>query len=244
MLSKAFLAFSAIDTFIESPTRKLVNVVGVFRSGTNLLKTVLEEHFKVKVVFSKWSWKHGLPTTRYIGREHFSPPVPVIVISKDPIALNESLYNFWQRRRPELNVGKNISEFIQREFIVYDSSSGSRAPHYIFNTPTDYWNQFHYAYANWPDIQDRLTFLRYEDLVSDTDATLSRLAETAQLRRRLPGPISLPKRAIMPSKDFRGSSMGEIFVRKETILLEDDIRFIRERMHPAVTKRLGYSKAL
>lgn len=229
-----------LEVTAESPTSKVILVVGTFRSGTNLLKWLLQEHYRVKVVFSKWFWKHGVPPTRMFARTHLSPPVPIIVLSKDPVAHNLSLYRFWKARRPELDVGRNISEFVRKELIVYDSSYGARAPHYLFNTPTDYWNQFNYAYLNWPDISGRVHFVRYDELAAETESALATIADRYKLRRRSSGRIVLPDHEIMPSPDRGLMTTGEPVAQGREMLPEDDVKFILSRAHAGVAAALGY----
>ena len=78
--------------FWRSKKLQTVLVVGTFRSGTNLMKHMLETHFRAKVVFSEWFWKHGLPPTSI--KCPIPDDVPIVVMTKDPVSLNESLYDF------------------------------------------------------------------------------------------------------------------------------------------------------
>src|SRR5690606_41420641 len=115
-----------------------VLVVGTFRSGTNLTKHLLEKHFKAKVVFSKWFWKHGVPPTSI--KTPIPPNVKVIVCSKHPVSLNKSLYSFWKKTRPSRLNSMSLSDFVRNEFVVFDNSRKGN-PEYYFSSPTDYWNR-------------------------------------------------------------------------------------------------------
>lgn len=223
----------------EAATPRLA-VAGAFRSGTNLAKHLLELNFEVEVMFSRWSWKHMPPPT-LVGEEgHAIPDCPIIVVTRHPLTLNPALYDFWGRRRPELDRGASLSEFIRKEFIVYDSTFGGKGPHYMFPTPTDYWSQFHYAYCHWRAFADRIAFVRYEAMAADPDAALGRVAERFRVRRRNGRRIELPAESVLPSSDARGASLGETFKARQATLSQEDRAFIIGRMHPAVMARLGY----
>jgi hypothetical protein len=157
---------------LRYPGAPVINIVGVLRSGTNLLKATMETHFKTKALFSEWHWKHGVPPTLPAKGFCKSPPVPIVVISKDPVSLNASLHWFWEKTRPELGTGRTLSEFVRSDFILYDNSFKPIGPKYCYPTPTDYWNAFHYAYLNWPALTSQIHFVQYDQLIRDTDAVL------------------------------------------------------------------------
>jgi hypothetical protein len=230
------------DAFVESPFRKLVIVNGTFRSGTNLLKMMLQDYYNVSVVFSKWWWKHGLPPTHVVGRAPLLPPAPIVVVAKHPTRLNPSLYRFWQRRRPELDRGETLSEFIRREFIVYDQSREVLSPKYVFPTPTDYWNQYHYAYLNWKGVADRICFLQYERLVQAPQEALEGVADAIRLTRRNATRIALPERRLATSSDRnRAAALENEAFTTAPELAPDDARFVTRRMRADLAARLGYA---
>jgi len=230
------------DAFVESPFRKLVIVNGTFRSGTNLLKLMLQDYYRVSVVFSKWWWKHGLPPTHVVGREPLLPPAPIVVVAKHPALLNPSLYRFWKRRRPELDAGATLSEFIRREFIVYEQSRDVLSPKYVFPTPTDYWNQYHYAYLNWKGAADRIHFVQYERLVRAPQEAVEAIADVVGLARRNTDRIAPPERRLATSSDRqRTPTLTDEALTLEPELAPADARFIAERMRADVAAGLGYT---
>ena len=224
----------------DRPQRPIVNVVGTFRSGTNLLKYLLEEYFETDVVFSKWYWKHALPpATR--TRLPLPKRIPLVVLAKDPVEFNRSVCEFWRARRPELGTDHTLSEFIRKEFLVYDNAKKHTA-RYLFRDPTDYWNQFYFSYQNWPGVADRLQFVRIEDLIADTQTTTERVAQSIGLERRNPAqPIALPEKAVRPSSDKRSAKTGEPLTKKKQPISEEDRTYIWERVRPEIIEKLGYS---
>ena len=235
-ISGATTAQSAASPRLDpsaAPGPQKVLVVGVFRSGTNAMKACLEEYFDVDVTFNEWFWKHGLPPT---GIQNSVPPeVPIIVMVKSPFAFHESLYPFWQHRRPNLDSGPDVSSFARKELHVFDISGGDLSrPKYWYRWPVEYWSQFYFSWLSWTEVRPRCQFVRYESLESDTEREILSLAERFNLRRKKPGPISLPGERVGPHVPTERG--GERFV-----LNEADKQWIRERVNMLVARSLGYS---
>lgn len=208
-----------------------VMVAGTFRSGTNLTHHCLKTHFEAEPVYNEWFWKHGVPPTCL--QRPLPPEVPVVVMSKDPIDLNASLYRFWQARRPELEIGASLSEFVRRRFVVYDNSRSNIDPKYYYLTPTEYWNQFYFSWLNWDEVAPRRMFLRVEDMMADAEAALAPIAERFGLVRRGFDPVSLPEQRIGPTPS------DEIRARDYTFS-DADREFIRAAVDPQIAQALGY----
>lgn len=211
---------------------KKVLVVGVFRSGTNAMKACLEEHYDVDVTFNEWFWKHGLPPT---GIQNPVPPdVPIVVMVKSPFAFHESLYPFWQHRRPNLDSGPDVSSFARKELLVFDVSGGDFSrPKYCYRSPIEYWNQFYFSWLSWTEVQPRCQFVRYESLEGDAEREILSLAKRFKLRRKKPGPISLPDSRVGPHVPTERK--GERFT-----LTDDARQWIRERVDSRVSRTFHY----
>ena len=212
------------------PLRKVL-VVGTFRSGTNVTRHCLERFFYARAVFNDWFWKHGVPPTE-IQRE-IPVGLPIVVMSKDPVALNQSLYRFWLARRPELDVGKNVSEFIRRRFIVYDNTGANNRPRYYFLNPTEYWNQFYFSWLHWKKIDDQRAFLKCEDLMADPESNLTVISQRFGLKRRGKEPLFLPRERV-------GPSVVTSTEKQNSSLTDEDVDWIRSWIDPEVAKALGY----
>ena len=168
--------------------------------------------------------------------------MPVIVMCKDPVEFNRSVCEFWRRRRSELGTSHNFSEFIADEFRVYDNSK-KQAPQYLYANPTDYWNQFYFAYQNWPAIANRLQFVRVEQLQTDAEQVCLKVAEASQLVRRQDNErICLPEQAVLPSGDGKKVELGESLPTVSEAPTEQDRAFIWSRVHQEVAGKLGYTK--
>ena len=215
---------------LEDVTLKKVLVVGTFRSGTNVTQTSLEQFFYTKAVFNRWFWKHGVPPTEIL--RPIPKDVPILIMSKDPIELNISLYRFWTLRRPELDIGANISEFIRRRFIVYDNTHDDTRPRYYYSTPTEYWNQYYFSWLNWKATDAQKTFLKCEDFMADPEASLGSFADRFGLKRRGSAPVTLPDKRVGPEVKRTQS---------DATLNKEDKDYIRSLVDAQIAASLGYT---
>ena len=214
-----------------------VLVVGAFRSGTNLMKHLLEHGFNVKCSFNAWGWKHALAPTLVSQSTpgHLFPALPLIVMVKEPVQQNVSLFNHWARTRPSLVGQRTFSQFIRSELLVHDNSFGGRGPRYLFPTPTDYWNQFYFSYLFWEDIASRRQLVRLEALESDPASVLTHLERTFSLVRRPGFEPTIPRNKLMPSPDGRPTQTHP--EQRHSVAIEvgaDDRSFIASRLSPVV----------
>lgn len=211
-------------------SRKLM-IAGTFRSGTNVAQYCLREFFNVTPVFNEWFWKHGMPPTCI--KRPIPKNVPVLIMVKEPVSFNVSLFRFWRARRPELNVGLDLSEFVRQRLIVYDNTGDCISPKYCFPNPTEYWNQFYFSWMNWRDIDDRRVFCRVEDLMTDPEGTLLRVAEGLGISRKNSRNIVLPV-------DRKGPALPRESLEENLMLNAEDVRFINSAVDQEIMKRLGY----
>lgn len=212
---------------------RTVLIVGTFRSGTNAAQSALMSHYRVHAVFNQWFWKHGVPPTLPTSPSPIPRSVPIIVMCKDPVALNESLFRFWRARRPELQVSDDISKFVRSRFVTYDNTGGNVRPFYYYPTPTEYWNQFYFSWLNWKAVKNQIYFVKCEDLMSDADGSLRAVGDRFNLSRRTDGLMSLPNKRVGP----QSPALLEEGVRG---LCDEDRDWIRAKVDPWVAKNLGY----
>lgn len=203
------------------------------------MKHLLEQHFETEVVFSNWFWKHSLPPTSI--KCQLPHDLPIIVMTKDPFRFNESLYEFWRTRRPNLDRGKNLSEFVNKPLIVYEYTKGKVSPEYLFPSPTGYWNQYHFSWLHWRGIASRLSFVQVESLQKNPLEELLVLASKYNLRKTKSEPIELPTQAIAPSQDGKITQFAKVKVKPLEKLREIDITVINEQLDSAVARDLGYT---
>jgi hypothetical protein len=219
-----------------------VMVVGAFRSGTNLMKHLLEENFDVRCSFNAWGWKHALAPTMVSPSTpgHLFPTQPLIVIVKEPVQQNVSLFHHWTRTRSGLVGGRTFADFIRSEFLVHDNSYGGRGPKYLFPTPTDYWNQFYFSYLFWDDIAPRRQLVRLDALERDPRGVLERLEASLALIRRPGFDPAIPAAPLVPTADGRRAVMDPTRRRRDELEMSaEDRAFILSRVSPIVSDRLA-----
>lgn len=228
--------------FINPPQKRTVMIAGPFRSGTNLMKFYLTKHSSADVVFSKWFWKHGVPPTT----DPLAVPsgVPIGIMARDPVQMNISLYKFWKKRRPELDIGNSISDFIRMPLITYDISGGRDRPHYIFPSPTEYWNQYYYSWINWKQIDTRRKFIRIEELHESPDEVVTSFLNFAELKV-LAKPIVPPDFYLSTSSDgeqVTAAKGGLVEGTRELVSLSPEDRDeIVNKVNTKVAAQLGYT---
>ena len=208
-------------------------VVGAFRSGTNAMKTCLEGNFEVNVTFNEWFWKHGLPPSGI--QSPIPPEVPIIIMSKSPVNFQISLYPFWLHRRVSLHSGENISEFIRSEFLVYDNTRGDFVtPTYWYRCPTDYWNQFYFAWINWKEVRSQCLFVRYEDFENSPDKIMTEISCKFNLSRITTSPICLPTQRVGPHVPTERDEA-------RYIMTNDDKAWIKNHINASIAHALRYT---
>ncbi|MGX8012021.1 hypothetical protein ACVDG8_025180 [Mesorhizobium sp. ORM8.1] len=156
----------AISTSGRSrPEDGAVRVMGTPRSGTNLVKYLVERYLEVPVVFDQGFWKYGIFPALMHGRELHYGDLPIVVVSKDPVSQLLSWYR--QARNDTLfKPSRNLAAFLGQPFEVRQDFTEPRKMEYRFRTPADYWNQFYFAMDALRRTGVPVHFVRYEELVS------------------------------------------------------------------------------
>jgi hypothetical protein len=171
---------------------------------------------------------------------HLPDDMPIIVMTKDPVRFNASLYQFWRTRRPHLDRGKNLSEFLQKPLVVYEHTKDRMNPEYLFASPTCYWNQYHYTWLHWKEVAPMLTFVQIENLMKDPHNELTNLANKFKLTRSTDETIVLPLQAIAPSQDGVPTKVTKLETTSRERMSEVDIITVRNLVNSAVANALGY----
>jgi hypothetical protein len=183
-------------------------VMGAMRSGTNLVRRLVEAHWEVSAEFSPYGWKHaGVPIFSPDSGYSY-PDVPVLFVVKNPYASMLSLFRYrllalTKGHRISIEGGETLQKFLDEPVTLFDSQlKGS--PKLRFSNPVQYWN---FIYSNLETL-DPAAFdargINYEDLLADPE-TLSIVEELGNLRRR-PGPILLPGEATQRETDSSSGS--------------------------------------
>ena len=173
-----------------------MEIVGVFRSGTNAMLETLERGYYCIPTFNQYFWKHCLPPSTEVNL--IPRDTAIICMVRDPVEWNRSIFRFWHTRRKELTPSLELGKFIREPLLVYDNSKGLSDIHYHFNTPIDYWNKYYYAWYFWKNIRDQLLFVRLEDFETKPESVLLTIERKFSLRRKTTWSPTLPPSRVGP----------------------------------------------
>lgn len=231
-----------------------IAVLGAMRSGTNLVRRLVETHWEISAGFSSYGWKHsGVPIFSPDSGLPY-PSVPILFVVKNPYAFVMSLFRYRMLairlgHRVSIEGGETLETFLVSPITVFDSQLLS-SPRLRFANPIQYWN---FVYCNLETLDPkafRAQGINYEDLLADPE-TLRGVEKLAGLPAA-PGPISLPAAATGRDTDkaaMRGGGDGGAFdasYYRDHRYLEElspgQIAFIGDQVDPWLMQRRGYRR--
>lgn len=247
------LSDSILDTSLGP--RKEIALLGVFRSGTNYVRTVMEVNFECELTNTAYGWKHGFfPAADPRSRVKY-PDLDVLVVVKDIHFSMFSLCNYFLNGTPNIrSEAATLSEFLRARITISDEHN-PHSPEFRFANPIQFYNTMNWHYASIrPRDGLQLAVLRYEDALRDPIGSSSRVAEMFGLRKieRDDG-FFVPdnrtrdmgeRRRTKTSDYLRKAPFGERdgYLRGEYMnaFSADDIAFINAEVDRELLRRLGY----
>ena len=237
---------------------KELNLIGLFRSGTNYTRTLLELNYETQVRYNALGWKHGVIPTYTKDSGYRYPELPTITVVKEPFAVLDSWLRYFKKRgknlRSEFN-GKGISSFI-RNRIVYFNEAAETSPEYRFVNPVQMWNFVVWNHLSFVKKNGGIV-LKYEDLIRDPETACQKVAEKFGLQRKS-GEFVIPEYTTRNMNDsgerYRSEDYmtGGRFERKEYFAGREylkkfsprDREFIRKELDPELLDMLGYGELI
>ena len=144
---------------------------GLQRSGTNLLRVLLQDNFAAVVLANEGGAKHfEYRVAKVLGRE-----LDCVVCVKNPFSWLTSFHR-WYHRRDDTTLGEFLSQPLSTTSSVTDQR-------YSAKNPVRYWNELN---AHWLDIPvraHRVLVSRYEDVIRDGESGVCALAAELGLER-------------------------------------------------------------
>jgi hypothetical protein len=229
-------------------------VVGALRSGTNLVRQVVETHWEASADFSPYGWKHaGVPILSPDCGLNY-PDVPILFVVKNPYASVLSLFRYRMlatsiRHQVSIEGSETLERFLTEPVTVFDTQLPG-SPRLRFANPVQYWN---FVYCNLETLEPSVFHARglnYEDLLADP-ARLRIVEELVNLRRRKER-ITLPSepaprdvdttsmRAATGTGRFDALYYSECRYLKE--LTPGQIAFIGDQADPWLMQRRAYPR--
>lgn len=213
--------------------RRRIALLGMFRSGTNYTRTLLESHYEVEVAYNMLGWKHGLVPTFAPRSGMALPDAAPLVVVKHPLACLRSLFDY------HLETGRNLCtqadnwpDFLRRR-MVYATFQRACPPQYRFSNPIQMWNAVVWNHVHYARGTDGLV-LRYEDLLEAPEAQCDRVARHYCLPRK-----SGVKGFTLPERQT--SRMSDRPRRREKYLTDQP--FTKRDFYQTGGYLEGYSKA-
>lgn len=155
--------------------RTTIVVVGIFRSGTNYLRSLLELNFRTRVASNAYGWKHGLVPIVTRGSTLEFPKLPTVVVARNPFSAIDSLFRYVVRAGANVSCRTDWHGFLRDRLIVHDKWN-PESPQLWFPNPAQYWTAMNWNYLSARGSGRPVCLVRYEDLLADPRAETGRIA--------------------------------------------------------------------
>jgi hypothetical protein len=119
-----------------------IRVIGVPRSGTNLLKFMIETHSKINCFFNVHWWKHAVIPPLMMKNSDIMDDIPTVVMFRNPVAQIVSFYNFSIKGRTAMRGEKDLSAFVESPIFMKPPNESIE---YRYSSPVEYWIQYYYS---------------------------------------------------------------------------------------------------
>ncbi len=210
---------------------------GLQRSGTNLLRVLLQGNFAAVVHANEGGAKHyEYRVPKSLGRE-----LDCVVCVKDPFSWLTSFHR-WYHRRDDMTLGEFLLQPLATASSVTDQS-------YSAKDPVRYWNELNAHWLAIPVRAHRVLVSRYEDVIEDRERAVCALAAELGLERTSDEWQAPNNRLRALKEDYEAGSIERnekfdpAYYRERRYLTEFDdesLGFVRSELDCDLMDRLGY----
>lgn len=233
---------------------KEIALLGIFRSGTNYTRTVLEWNYDCRLVNNIYGWKHGfIPIVDNQSRQE-RIKAPLVFVTKNPFSALRSLYKYYKNTNRNILAEKGWRNFLRGRIVTYDFFQPD-SPQYRFANPIDYWNSMNWNFASGLSGKGSLCMhVRYEDILQDPLTCSRQVSKYFDLNE------TFTKDSHFRCPDFVVRNMGdderddrEKYVTDRRfnpspyrtgvyfdVFDKDDIAFVVEHLDMQLVEKLGY----
>jgi hypothetical protein len=169
----------------EESLVRTVRVIGAPRSGTNLVKYLMEANTDFRCVFNLGWWKHAVVPPLFDYHEPQADNTPTVIMFRHPVSQILSFFRFSEKGRSAIYGAGSLAEFIRSPVFMDPPGVFS----YRFATPVAYWEQYYYAALRW---QRPGKFFLSLEAIKARPMVLLDLLRTLDPHCGLPETVSLP----------------------------------------------------
>jgi hypothetical protein len=198
----------------NQPDAPHVRVIGPPRSGTNLIKYLIETHTDISCWFNRGWWKHAIIPPLMEQSAAKLDNTPTIILFRDPVMQMASFHKASRQGRTVLSGGKDLQSFLRSPIEM--SPNGDYK--YLYSSPIDYWSQFYYSVLNWK--MNNRFFVDLDKLIDDPKKMRDVLYRIFNFRGSSWLPFEAPREYLGLNSD-QHISRGLVY--EETTVAEEDM---------------------
>lgn len=234
----------------DPPARKPIAMFGLFRSGTNFVRTLLEWNFACAVRQNAYCWKHGFFPIISQRSEVSIKEMDLVYVTRNPFHAISSLHAYLVSNGSNIRAEKDFKAFIRNRIVIYDKGL-AQSPEYRFASPIEYWNDLNWNLASIRRQEYTQLQIKYEEAMGDP-AGLARKAGKILELKPLTDEIAVPQERVknMPAtnktnRDFyvTKNTFDDSEFRQKTYMSKftvEDIAFIVQRLDRDLLDTLDY----
>jgi hypothetical protein len=230
---------------------KSVALLGLPRSGTNFLRTILEWNFYCEVKQDAFGWKHGFNPIVVQSSEIKKSTLDFVFITRNPFFAISSLFSYYNKDGKILIASKSFKDFIRNRIILFDSEQ-INSPQYRFKNPIELWNDINWNFASGNGNENKQIHVKYENLIRYFDETVNNLSAILQLTsktkkliipktrvKNMPGTQATDQTFYITNKPF-----DQTYFNNSQFMFDfdsDDIEFIMNNIDLELIEKLEYT---
>jgi len=194
---------------------KIIPLLGLFGTGTNYARTLLENNYEATISYDSFGWKHGLIATYSNQSAQSLINLSPLVIVQDAYSAIHSWYEYYRKNGRNLRSdAESFAEFIRSRIIFYDESAKIKSE-YSFSSPIEMWNcviHNHLSFAKQLDGH----VVKYEDLLLNPEETSQKIAQWFGIQRKTDEFI-VPRDAARNTEENTSSNSFSDYVTRDEI---------------------------
>jgi hypothetical protein len=226
-------------------------VHGLFRSGTNFFRVLMESNFDCTISYDEFGWKHAFFPIASSHSPLILPDTPSVLVTKHPLSALASLHSYASTnpRNIDSAATEGFSAFLRSAIVVFDGWNPQSAE-YRFASPLEYWNAMNWNLHSVVRKRPSADHIRYEDLLEDPERALAGLVEKYQLKRRTAA-FEVPRKRLnnLGEKQHHGSKVYtkadfdiDDHQKRLQAVAADDLDYISRNLCWPLVRNLGYEE--